>query len=295
MSEVLEELLTLLKLERIEETIFRGQSQDLGFGNVFGGQVIGQSLSAAKQTVPEERALHSFHCYFMRPGDSRKPIIYEVDKSRDGGSFTTRRVVAIQHGKPILNMALSFQSPEEGYEHQWPTMPDVPGPEGLVSEQERLLEASHLISDHFRQKLTCERPIELRVVQSPDIIKPQPMDPVRHTWLRARGTLPDDPRIHKYLLAYASDFSFVTTALNPHGTNMLHPNLQVASIDHAMWFHKDFRMDEWLLYSVDSPAMGGARGLARGQIFNQAGELVASTMQEGLFRKLTKEQAAKRS
>lgn len=285
MSKVLDELLNLLQLEQIEETIFRGQSQDLGFGNVFGGQVIGQALSAAKQTVEENRGLHSFHCYFLRPGNAHKPIVYEVDKARDGRSFTTRRVVAIQNGKPIFNVALSFQGKEEGYEHQYPTMPQVTPPEELESELDRTRKIAHLIPEQVRDKLTCDRPIELRPVKIPDFINPEPMEPVRHIWLRANGELPDDLRIHKYLLAYASDFSFVTTSLNPHGVNFWHPNMQVASIDHAMWFHQDFRMDEWLLYSIDSPIAGGARGLARGQIFNQKGQLVASTMQEGLIRR----------
>ena len=285
MSKVLKELLTLLKLERIEETIFRGQSQDLGFGNVFGGQVIGQALSAAKQTVDEDRALHSFHCYFLRPGNAHRPIVYEVDQSRDGRSFTTRRVVAIQNGKPIFNVALSFQLKEEGFEHQHPTMPDVPGPNGLTSDLERIRKIAHLIPERSRDKLTCDRPIELRPVEMPDFITPQPLPPERHIWLKANGKLPDDPRVHKYLLAYASDFSFVTTSLNPHAVNFWQPNMQVASIDHAMWFHRDFRMDDWLLYSMESPTAGGARGMARGQIFDRQGRLVASTMQEGLIRK----------
>ena len=285
MSKVLDELLSLLKLEKIEDTIFRGQSQDLGFGNVFGGQVIGQALSAAKQTVEEDRGLHSFHCYFLRPGNAHKPIVYEVDKSRDGRSFTTRRVVAIQNGKPIFNVALSFQQEEEGYDHQHPAMPDVTGPEELSSELDRVREIAHLIPESVREKFTCERPIEMRAVKMPDLLKPEPMEPERHVWLRANGKLPDDLRVHKYLLAYASDFSFVTTALNPHGVNFWQPNMQVASIDHAMWFHRSFRMDDWLLYSMESPTAGGARGLARGQIFNRQGELVASTMQEGLIRK----------
>ncbi|MCL6269097.1 acyl-CoA thioesterase II [Sansalvadorimonas sp. 2012CJ34-2] len=285
MSKVLKELLTLLKLEQIEETIFRGQSQDLGFGNVFGGQVIGQALSAAKQTVDEDRALHSFHCYFLRPGNAHRPIVYEVDKSRDGRSFTTRRVVAIQNGKPIFNVALSFQQKEEGFDHQHPDMPKVPGPDELISELERVRKIAHLIPEPAREKLTCDRPIELRPVQMPDLIKPEPLPPVRHIWLKANGKLPDDPRVHKYLLAYASDFSFVTTSLNPHAVNFWQPNMQVASIDHAMWFHRDFRMDDWLLYSMESPTAGGARGMARGQIFDRQGRLVASTMQEGLIRR----------
>ena len=286
MKESLQNLLELLQLEQIEETIFRGQSQDLGLGNVFGGQVIGQSLSAAKQTVDEGRSLHSFHCYFLRPGDPNKPIIYEVDKARDGGSFSTRRVVAIQKGKPIFNIALSFQSEEESFEHQLPTMPDVPGPEGLEPEIERIRRISHILPQHIQEKLKTERPIEMRVVETPDFLNPEPMQPIRHIWLKACDTLPDDLRIHKYLLAYVSDFSFVSTALNPHSISFWDPKMMVASIDHAMWFHRSFRMDDWLLYSIESPTATGARGLARGQIFSRDGQLVASTMQEGLFRSL---------
>ncbi|CAM3456252.1 acyl-CoA thioesterase II [Parendozoicomonas haliclonae] len=285
MSKVLDELLSLLQLEKIEETIFRGQSQDLGFGNVFGGQVIGQSLSAAKQTVEEDRGLHSFHCYFLRPGDANKPIVYEVDQSRDGRSFTTRRVVAIQNGKPIFNIALSFQQQEEGFEHQYPEMPDVTPPEEVDSELDRIRAIASVIPDNLRDKLTCDKPIDIRPVNMPDILKPEAMEPVRYVWMKANGSLPDDIRVHKYLLAYASDFNFVTTSLNPHGINFWHPSLKVASIDHAMWFHKDFRMDEWVLYSIDSPVARGGRGFVRGQFFNQKGELIASAAQEGLIRR----------
>ncbi len=284
MNPVLDELLSLLQLEQIEETIFRGQSQDLGFPKVFGGQVMGQALSAAKQTVPAERGLHSFHCYFLRPGNVKKPIIYEVDRSRDGRSFTSRRVVAIQSGTPIFHMSLSFQEDEKGLEHQLPVIPDVAAPENVVSELEQVRQLASMIPEDLRDKLTSERPIDIRPVNAPNMLKPEPMEPIRHVWLRANGELPDDPRIHKYLLAYASDFSFIGTALNPHGVNFWNRRLKVASIDHAMWFHKPFRMDEWLLYSIDSPMAAGGRGFVRGQIFNRQGELVASTVQEGLIR-----------
>ncbi len=285
MSKVLEELLSLLQLEKIEESIFRGQSQDLFTGNVFGGQVIGQSLSAAKQTVVEGRNLHSFHCYFLRPGDASKPIIYEVDRSRDGHSFTSRRVVAIQNGRPIFHMALSFHQKEEGLEHQLPVKPDVTPPDQLESESDLIQKIIQFIPESMRDKVTGERPIDIRPVNLPDLLRPKPMEPLRYVWMKANGPLPDDLRIHKYLLAYASDFNFITTALNPHGINFWEPRIQIASLDHAMWFHKDIRMDEWLLYSIDSPIAFGGRGLVRGQIFNQQGELVASAAQEGLIRK----------
>ena len=285
MSHVLDELLTLLQLEQIEDTIFRGQSEDLGIGNVFGGQVIGQSLSAAKQTVGEQWNLHSFHCYFLRPGDSSRPIVYDVEKARDGRSFCTRRVVAIQHGKPIFNMALSFQLQEEGFEHQLPMMPDVAGPDGLESRTDRIRKLASHLPERVQEKLKREHPIEMRPACNPEeLVNPGVREPVRQVWVKANGSLPDDQRIHNYLLAYASDFSFVTTALNPHGVSFWQPNMQVASLDHAMWFHRPFRIDEWLLYSMESPTAIGGRGLARGQIFNMEGQLVASTTQECLMR-----------
>ncbi|MDE1464954.1 acyl-CoA thioesterase II [Spartinivicinus poritis] len=283
MSNVLENLLNLLKLEKIEETLFRGQSQDLGFPNVFGGQVMGQALSAAKQTVPESRSVHSFHSYFLRPGDASKPIIYDVDCIRDGKSFTTRRVVAIQKGRPIFNMSASFQIEEKGFEHQMP-MPEVAPPDGLISELEMARRCKQKIPASLRDKFTCDQPIEIRPVTPINYLAPEKREAKHQVWFKAISKMPDDPRVHKYLLAYASDFSFVTTALLPHGVSFWQPNMQVATIDHAMWFHRKFRFDDWLLYSIDSPSASGARGLVRGQFFNQAGELVASTIQEGLIR-----------
>ena len=285
MSAVLDGLVTLLALERIEENLFRGQSQDLGWGVVFGGQVLGQALSAAVQTVPKGRYCHSLHAYFLRPGDVHRPIVYDVDRIRDGGSFTTRRVVAIQAGQPIFNLAASFQKVEPGFEHQ-DAMPAAPPPDALPSAAERAARLAERYPDQAR--FTAERPIEMRPVE------PEPEDEAyppaarpahRMVWLRATARLPDDPALHGYLLAYASDHAFITTALLPHRETVFAPGMQVASLDHVMWFHQPFRVDEWLLYVIDSPAAHGARGLVRGKIFSQDGRLVASTAQEGLIRK----------
>jgi acyl-CoA thioesterase-2 len=283
MATVLTELLDLLRLERIEQNLFRGQSQDLGWGAVFGGQVLGQSLSAAEQTVPDERHVHSLHGYFLRSGDANKPIVYDVDCIRDGRSFTTRRVVAIQNGRAIFNMSASFQRSESGFEHQTAT-PDCRGPEGLHSERDLLAKLADRIPPELRDQATCERPIEIRPVDPVNPLEPKPRPPSRCTWFRTIDELPDQPSVHQHLLAYASDFHFLTTSMQPHGVSWLSPGMQVASLDHAMWFHRPFRMDEWLLHAVESPSASGARGLVRGQIFTRDGVLVASTVQEGLTR-----------
>jgi acyl-CoA thioesterase-2 len=285
MRDVLRDLLELLQLEPVEQGIFRGQSQDLGFGAVFGGQVVGQALSAAKQTVQEGRAVHSFHSYFLRPGDAQQPIVYLVDTIRDGRSFSTRGVRAVQHGRPIFSLTASFQRSEQGLDHQDP-MPQVPGREGLVSELEMARKHRHLIPEKLRDKMTCEMPIEMRPVKLYNPLKPEKTDPVRHVWFRASGKMPDDPRVHEYLLAYASDFNFLVTSLQPHGRSFWDRTIKAATIDHSMWFHRDFRMDDWLLYAVDSPSASGARGLVRGQFFDREGRLVASTIQEGLIREI---------
>ncbi|CCQ12693.1 Acyl-CoA thioesterase II [Pseudoalteromonas luteoviolacea B = ATCC 29581] len=284
MSQVLQELLNLLTLEEIEQGIYRGQSQDLGFRQVFGGQVMGQALSAAKQTLPEGRYVNSLHSYFLRPGDASKPIVYDVENIRDGKSFSTRRIRAIQYGKPIFYMTASFQGDEEGLSHQSP-MPKVPAPEELKSSLEFYQEHAAQIPESIRSKFTREMPIEMRPVNFQNPFLPQVTEPTRHVWFKATGEMPDDRRIHNYLLAYASDFEFLPTALQPHGMSFMHPSMQVATIDHAMWFHRPFRMDEWMLYSVDSPSASNGRGLVRGQFFNRQGELVASTIQEGVMRK----------
>ena len=284
MSTVLDELVKLLALERIEEDLFRGQSQDLGWGTVFGGQVLGQALSAAVQTVPAERHVHSLHAYFLRPGDVAKPIVYDVDRIRDGSSFTTRRVVAIQSGKPIFNLAASFQKLEEGLEHQ-DAMPEAPPPESVPTEQERVAAYATRLPRFIRERAAAEHPFELRPVSAvDDPFLPARRPAERMVWLRTTGRLPDDPALHQYLLAYASDHAFITTALLPHGVTWLTPGMQVASLDHVMWFHQPFRVDEWLLNVMDSPSAHGARGLVRSRIFTRSGRLVASSAQEGLIR-----------
>jgi acyl-CoA thioesterase II len=292
MQTVLAQLIARLALERIEENIFRGQSQDLGWGRVFGGQVLGQALSAAEQTVPAGRVVHSLHGYFLRPGDAARPIVFTVDPIRDGRSFTTRRVVAVQDGKAIFNMAASFQIEEDGLDHQADVMPQVAGPDGLRSERElgqRYLAAlpeavRAAVPAVMREQILAERPIEIRPVAPLPPFDPPAREPRRHVWFRANGELPDQRSIHQYLLAYASDFHLLSTSLQPHAVSWLTPNIQVASLDHAMWFHRPFRFDDWLLYDMDSPSAGAGRGLARGRWFSRDGVLVASTMQEGLIR-----------
>lgn len=283
MSALLDQLLTLLRLERIEQNIFRGQSQDLGWGAVFGGQVLGQALSAAAQTVPPDRAVHSLQSYFLRAGDARRPIVYEVDPIRDGGSFTTRRVIAVQGGKAIFSLSCSFHVDEPGLAHS-DEMPQVVGPDALLSELAIAQQFADRIPEPLRALALAERPIEIRPVQRINFLAPRPAPPLRQLWYRANGPLPDDPAVHRYLLAYASDFNFLITAMLPHGVTWLTPGMQVASLDHTMWFHQPFRFDEWLLYDVDSPWSGGARGLVRGRFFTQDGRLVASVVQEGLMR-----------
>jgi len=284
-SEVLAELVSLLSLEKIEENLFRGQSQDLGWGRVYGGQVLGQALSAAAQTVDPDRHVHSLHAYFLRPGQVDKPIVYDVDRIRDGGSFTTRRVVAIQDGKAIFHISASFQGWENGFEHQDEMPGGVPAPEELPTDKEIVSEHAAKIPKRILEQRLAPRPFEVRLVSEPkDPISPEPSPPDRMLWFKTVDRLPDDPALHHYLLAYASDYSFMTTALKPHGVAWLTPGMQVASLDHVMWFHQPFRVDEWLLHVVHSPAASSARGLVRGSIYTQDGRLVASTAQEGLIR-----------
>jgi len=293
MHPVLEDLVGLLRLEKIEDNIYRGDSRDLGSPQVFGGQVIGQALSAAQNTV-EDRIAHSLHAYFLRRGDVSAPIIYEVDRSRDGGSFSTRRVVAIQHGRPILNLAASFQNPEEGLEHQF-EMPDVPGPEGLKDLTEVAKDMLAHIPSKMRRFLTDKRPFEFRHVEPVDFEHPGKLPPRKHIWIRAVGKLPDNPKLHQNLLTYVSDYELLGAATLPHGLSFTRGNIIMASLDHALWFHRDVRIDEWLLYALDSPTSSGARGLARGQFFTEDGRLVASTTQEGLMRVVDPEKWVPRS
>ncbi|MFP2508021.1 acyl-CoA thioesterase II [Buttiauxella gaviniae] len=284
MSQALSNLLALLNLEKIEEGIFRGQSEDLGLRQVFGGQVVGQALYAAKETVPVDRLVHSFHSYFLRPGDSQKPIVYDVETLRDGNSFSARRVAAIQNGKPIFYMTASFQAPETGFEHQ-KTMPTAPAPENLKSETEIAMAFEKLLPQTLKEKFLCEKPLEIRPVVFHNPMQGHVAEPVRQVWMRANGKMPADLRVHQSLLGYASDFNFLPVALQPHGVGFLEPGMQVATIDHSMWFHRPFDMNDWLLYSVESTSASSARGFVRGEFYSRDGVLVASTVQEGVMRK----------
>ena len=285
MSQVLDELVALLSLETIEENLFRGASQDLGFPQLFGGQVLGQALSAASQTVIADRHVHSMHGYFLRAGDAVLPVVYQVERVRDGGSFSTRRVTAIQKGQPIFFCSASFQADEPGFSHQ-PAMPEgVEGPENLASEMDLFRPHAERIPQPMRDKIFCAKPIQIRPVNAGDPFRPKPTAPLNMFWFKADGSLPDNPALHKYLLAYASDFGLLTASLRPHGASFWQPDMQVASLDHALWFHEDLKMDEWHLYVQESPWSGGARGFSRGSIFNRSGKLVASVAQEGLIRR----------
>lgn len=288
MNETLSAVIRQLDLEPLEVNLFRGESRDVGSGRVFGGQVIGQALVAAERTV-EERVPHSLHAYFLLPGDVASPIVYQVDRIRDGRSFSARRVQAIQHGRPILSMIASFQAPEPGLEHAAP-MPEVPPPEALAPEaelRERWLARAGQVAPAVAAALRTPNAIEFRPVNPQDPIDPKPMEPRQASWFRAVDRMPDDPHLHRCLLAYASDFPLVGTAMRPHGRSGWERSMIAASIDHALWFHRPARIDDWLLYVMDSPSAQGARGLARGLVYDRAGRLVASVAQEGLMRDVT--------
>jgi len=282
MSAALDAFLALLDLEPLEINLFRGQSRSPGWGRVYGGQVLAQALVAAGRTVEEERRAHSMHAYFLLAGDVAAPIVYTVDRARDGGSFTTRRVVAIQHGQPIFVSTVSFHKDEQGFEHAAPA-PAAPGPEGLRSERDMALAAGDLLPEPLRGVLTAEQPIEYRPVDPVNPLAPENSEPTSMLWMRAVGPLPDDPLVHQAVFAYASDHDFLGSAIRPHGRSFMQPTLQAASLDHAIWFHRGFRADEWLLYHAESPIAAGARGFVTGRAF-AGGRLVASTAQEGLVR-----------
>jgi acyl-CoA thioesterase II len=281
-NRLLEDLVKVMTLERLELDLFRGESRDIGSQQVFGGQVLGQALVAATATV-ENRAVHSLHAYFLRRGDFNAPIVYEVDRARDGNHFSTRRVVAIQHGAQIFNMSASFQAAEEGLDHQLP-MPEVPPPEELMDLQSHARDSSLCLPPGLRRVLENKRPFEFRPVGLPGFLNAQKTPALRYTWFRAVDQLPPDEALHRSLLAYVSDFNLLDTAMMPHGLTLATPKLALASIDHAMWFHRNVRVDEWLLYATDSPSASGARGLTRGSLFARDGRLVASTAQEGMLR-----------
>ncbi|MEC4726922.1 acyl-CoA thioesterase II [Shewanella sp. D64] len=292
MSQVLDDLLSLLSLEQIEVGLFRGQSQDIGLGHVFGGQVMGQALSAAKQTVAPTRKVHSFHSYFLRAGDDKLPIVYDVEIMRDGGSFSARRVKAIQKGCPIFYMTCSFQEHEEGFEHQ-AMIPDVPGPDGLLNQQDLAMTLRDKVPSQMLEKFMADSPIEMRLVDPQSLLNPKPREAKQHIWIRANGSVPKEHSVNEYLLAYASDFNFLVTAVQPHGVSFLTPGMRLATIDHAMWFHRPIDLNNWILYSNDSPNACGGRGFVKGQFFNQQGKLLASATQEGLIRMKHDKQSVK--
>ena len=282
MDQRLVDLLALLELEQLEVNLFRGASRDIGSPQVFGGQVLGQALSAAAAPV-EGRVVHSLHAYFLRRGDCNAPIVYQVDRSLDGHSFSNRRVVAIQHGQQIFNMAASFQATEAGFDHQI-GIPPVPPPESLADSSGPPAQLLERLPERVRRFFEQPRPFEFRMVQSIDYLHPQRAPPERQIWFRAVDALAEDEMLHRRLLAYVSDFFLLDTATLPHGTSFLKPTLVMASIDHALWFHRTLRVDDWLLYAMESPSASGARGFARASVFARDGRLVASAAQEGLVR-----------
>ncbi|MEM6724834.1 MAG: acyl-CoA thioesterase II [Bacteroidota bacterium] len=280
--ESIKELLELLDLERIDENLFRGQNFKTPWGRVFGGQVLAQAIHAAYETVPKDRFLHSLHCYFILAGDPDLPIIYDVERIRDGGSFTTRRIVAIQKGRPIFNSSASFQLKQDGFSHQI-DMPVVPGPGTLLSSDEKKARFKQTDPKLFK-RIYHPRPIEFRDVEELDYKNPINRPPFRHVWFKSKGDMPDELRWHQEVLAYASDYNLLSTASFPHSAEMARGRTFYASLDHAMWFHRDFRMDDWLLYAMDSPSASSSRGFGRGNVFDQSGRLVSSVVQEGLMR-----------
>jgi acyl-CoA thioesterase-2 len=280
---IVTELLQLLELEKLEVNIYRGQNRDLGTGRVFGGQVFAQALVAARRTVDEPREAHSVHGYFLRSGDLKAPIVYFVDRPRDGGTFTSRRVTAIQHGDAIFQLSASFHIEEPGLDHQVP-MPQVQDPDSIKPELEQVREHAAVLPPELRTVLTQDRPIDFRSPQSHLPGGPDEGEPERYVWFRVIDTLPDDPIVHQAILAYASDYGFLPTALFPHGIRYGDPRMFLASLDHTLWMHRPFRADEWLLYVMDSPNAFGSRGFVRGQVFTRSGQLVASVAQEGLLR-----------
>jgi acyl-CoA thioesterase-2 len=288
----IDSLLSILDLEPLEDNLFRGRSPQQSWQRVFGGQVLGQALVAAVRTVEAKRVAHSLHAYFLLGGDPTCPIVYSVERVRDGGSFTTRRVTAIQHGRPMFVMSASFHKTEQGYDHQSP-MPKVPAPEELPSEQELKAKLIAHLPANMRSYWERERPIEMRPVDVSRYFAREPRPPEQYVWMRATGALPNDFPLHQCVLAYASDFSLLDTALIAHGKLMFDKDIQLASLDHALWFHRPFRADDWLLYAQDSPSSHGSRGFCRGSIFTRGGVLVASVAQEGLMRQRTSESLPK--
>ncbi|GLS29802.1 (3S)-malyl-CoA thioesterase [Mesorhizobium albiziae] len=283
MSAAMQELLSILDLEKLEHNLYRGRSPKVNWQRVFGGQTIAQSLVAAQRTVEPDRHAHSLHAYFMRPGDITVPIIYEVERLRDGGSFTTRRVTAIQHGHAIFSLEASFQVDEQGLEHQVAMPRDVPGPERLKTQRELLDHAKH-VPENIRRYWARERPLEIKPVTLEHYTSREKLPPEQNIWLRTTGAVPADRAMQTAVLAYLSDMTLLDTSTFPHGRAVFDPDLQVASLDHAMWFHRPHPLDGWLLYTQDTPSSSGSRGFTRGAIYGEDGTLIASVAQEGLIR-----------
>jgi acyl-CoA thioesterase-2 len=280
MQQAVDDLIELLDLEAIEVNIFRGTSPDVEAQRVFGGQVAGQALVAAARTVEPDRSVHSLHAYFLRPGDPTVPILYEVDRIRDGRSFTTRRVVAIQHGRAIFNLQTSFHLHESGLDHEDPMPADLPAPGTLPDFRERWAPWADVLGEWY----TRDRPIDTRTVDWTPTDRRHPLPPRQRVWLRADGVLPDDPVLHACIITYASDMTLLDTTLLPHAVGAVEKDLMMASLDHTMWFHRPFRADDWLLYDQQSPSASGGRGIARGSIFTHDGHLAVTVVQEGLIR-----------
>jgi acyl-CoA thioesterase II len=283
MTAAMDELLGILDLERLEHNLYRGRSPQVEWQRVFGGQTIAQALVAAQRTVEPDRFVHSLHGYFMRPGDIKVPIIYEVDRIRDGGSFTTRRVLAIQHGQAIFSLEASFQVDEKGLEHQFALPDDVPPPEGLQT-QRQLLEKAERVPDAVRRFWARERPLELRPVNLQHYESRDKLPPRQNVWIRLAGPVPEDRALQSVLLAYLSDMTLLDTSTFAHGRGLFDPDIQAASLDHSMWFHRPHALDGWLLYAQDSPSSSGSRGFSRGALYARDGTLIASMAQEGLIR-----------
>ena len=277
-------LLATLDLETLEQNLFRGTSPQVGWQRVFGGQVIAQALVAAQRTIPEAQQVHSLHCYFILPGDPSVPIIFEVDRIRDGRSFATRRVVAIQHGRAIFSLSASFQTAQDGLTHQFDMPKNVPNPDSLPSEAQLLEKMMDKVPEAVRNYWQRERAIEMRPTSLTHYISPEKLEPIQNIWIRAKGDVPDEANLRLALLAYFSDMTLLDTALYPHGKSIFDKDMQVASLDHAMWFHDVPDLNDWMLYTQDSPASGGARGLTRGFLYSRSGKLIASVAQEGLIR-----------
>ncbi|MDW6022024.1 acyl-CoA thioesterase II [Mesorhizobium sp. BAC0120] len=284
MSPAMQELLDILDLERLEHNLYRGRSPRTSWQRVFGGQVVGQALVAAQRTVDADRHVHSLHSYFMLPGDTTVPIVYEVERLRDGRSFTTRRVTAIQHGQAIFSLECSFQLDEGGLDHQLPMPLDVPHPDTLMDVRELIATFGDRVPDNIRRYWQRDRPIEMKPVILEHYTSREKLPPVQQIWIRFTGPVPDDRATRSVVLAYLSDMTLLDTSTFAHGRVVFDPDIQAASLDHAMWFHRPHNLDGWLLYSQDSPSASGARGFTRGLIFAQDGTLVASVAQEGLIR-----------